>query len=242
MDGPQEPSLTRPVNGQHSGGGLCGKAVRAVFRPPFGSRRIGHRAGRTPSAYQRELEHIRVSSGCDRIEFFSLEDAFGGINFDHMREELISRYSEPVSVVRERVITDPEARRIFNGVHRFLLEDQAMLQPDASRNSLRQQCKDRAYELVRRSNAWSRLVSETFPDAVRLSIHPQPCHSEKIGFHLIRTANNWLTPWHGVAVEVADGVVLVKRWEAEKLRASLVRRHGRPSHFVAPHVQLKECS
>jgi pyoverdine/dityrosine biosynthesis protein Dit1 len=124
----------------------------------------------------------------------------------------------------------------------FLLEDAATLQPDVSRNSLRQQCKDRAYELVRRSNAWSRLVAETFPDAVRLSIHPQPCHSEKIGFHLIRTTDNWLTPWHGAAVEVADGVVLVKRWEAEKLRASLVRRHGRPSHFVAPHLQLKECS
>jgi pyoverdine/dityrosine biosynthesis protein Dit1 len=69
------------------------------------------------SAYRRELELIQASSGCDRIEFFSLEDAFGGIGFDRMREELIDCYSEPVSALREKVIIDPEAKRIFSGIH-----------------------------------------------------------------------------------------------------------------------------
>ncbi len=192
------------------------------------------------SEYRRELERVQELSGCDRISFFALEDAFGAKSFDAMRDELESGYAETVTDLRKRVIADVETCRTFGGIHRFLIEDQSVLHPDVSRNTIRQECKRRAYELLRRSNAWSRLVAEAFSDAVRLSIHPQSCHAEKIGFQLLCSSNNWLTPWHGVAVEAADGPALLKRREAEQLGATLVRRNGRPSHFVAPHVQLKE--
>jgi pyoverdine/dityrosine biosynthesis protein Dit1 len=53
---------------------------------------------------------------------------------------------------------------------------------------------------------------------------------------MIRTRDNWLTPWHGVAMDDGNSVTLIKRSTAEKLNASVVWRNGRPSHFVAPHL------
>ena len=47
---------------------------------------------------------------------------------------------------------------------------------------IRSECKERTYEVVRRSDAWGRLVADCFPASLRLSIHPQPRHSEKIKF------------------------------------------------------------
>ncbi|WP_280455330.1 L-tyrosine/L-tryptophan isonitrile synthase family protein, partial [Nocardia brasiliensis] len=126
----------------------------------------------------------------------------------------------------------PAARRMFNGIHRFVTEDDAVLYAELSATRRRNQAKQTAYEVVQRSQAWSRLVGEVFPAAVRLSIHPQDHHSSKIGFHLLRTVDGWLTPWHGVVLD--DGVrhVLVKRARAEELGGRLVWRNSRPSHFV----------
>jgi pyoverdine/dityrosine biosynthesis protein Dit1 len=81
-------------------------------------------------------------------------------------------------------------------------------------------------------------VAEKFPDAMRLSIHPQPPHSGKFGLQLMRSSDGWLTPWHGVVLDDGVALSLVKRWEAEKLNASIVWRDGRPSHFVAPHLAI----
>lgn len=48
--------------------------------------------------------------------------------------------------------------------------------------------------MIQRSNAWSRLLERTFPDSVRLSIHPQFRVSAKIGVRLVDSADAWLTP------------------------------------------------
>ena len=77
-----------------------------------------------------------------------------------------------------------------------------------------------------------------FPTALRLSIHPQPAHAEKIGIHLVETLDNWLTPWHATAVKSGGRYVLMKRYHAERMNASLVWGGLRPSHFVAPAIDL----
>jgi pyoverdine/dityrosine biosynthesis protein Dit1 len=80
--------------------------------------------------------------------------------------------------------------------------------------------------------AWSDLIRARFGRSVRLSIHAQPSHSEKIGIYLVPTRDNWLTPWHGVAVEAGGRFVLMKRHQAEAVGAALVYHAGQPSHFV----------
>ena len=129
---------------------------------------------------------------------------------------------------------------MFNGMHRFMVEDQTPLHPELSRTKIRETCKDLAYVMIQRSRAWGDLVGEAFPDSLRLSIHPQASHAEKIGFHLLRTRDAWLTPWHGVVVDDGTSFTLVKRAEAEAMKASLIWRNGRPSHYVHPVIPIEE--
>ena len=111
---------------------------------------------------------------------------------------------------------------LFNGIQRFLFEDRAVIDAGKSRTQIREECKDRTYEVIRRSDAWGRLVADCFPAALRFSIHPQPPHSEKIGILLGESADVWLTPWHGVALRQGGRFRLIKRKDAEALGARLV--------------------
>lgn len=191
------------------------------------------------TAYRDELAKMIVNTGGQSIDLYSLDDAFpGDLTYDEMRERLVAGYALSLEELRAQVRTDDDRRALFNGIHRFLFEDQSVLHPHLSRTRVREDCKELAYHVIRRSDAWSTLVAGEHPGGVRLSIHPQPCHGQKIGFHLAKTRDNWLTPWHGVALDDGTSVTLVKRSEAERLNASLVWRHARPSHFVAPHLLL----
>lgn len=66
--------------------------------------------------------------------------------------------------------------------------------------------------------------------------------SSRTGIPPLMCGNPSLTPWHGVAMEAADGMCLMKRSKAEDLNASLVWRNNRPSHFVAPHLTVQEAT
>jgi pyoverdine/dityrosine biosynthesis protein Dit1 len=190
------------------------------------------------TAYRVELQRIIDTLGSESIGLYSLDDAFGLDSYDDMRAVLVERYGIPLDGLREEVRTDLQARAMFNGMHRFMVEDHVPLNPGASRSQVSKACKELAYQMIQRSRAWGDLVGDLFPDSLRLSIHPQHSHAGKIGFHLIRTRDNWLTPWHGVIVDDGQSVTLMKRSQAESANASLVWRHGRPSHYV--HIRPEE--
>ncbi|UAK31900.1 isocyanide synthase family protein [Nocardia asteroides] len=182
--------------------------------------------------YGTELRRMIRSTGGGSIGLYGLRDAMPEMTWDERRRRLLAEYSDGIGALRAAVRTDPAARRMFNGIHRFMVEDNAVLLPDLSATQRRNRSKETAYEVVQRSQAWSRLMAEIFTEAVRLSIHPQANHSEKIGFHLLRTQDSWLTPWHGVVLDDGTSQTLVKRMHAEELGARLVWRNSRPSHFV----------
>ena len=177
------------------------------------------------------LRMIR-SIGGGALGVYALRDAMPGLTWDQRRARLLAEYAESVDEIRAAVRSQPRARRMFNGIHRFVTEDHAVLMAGHSATRRRNLAKLTAYEVVRRSQAWSRVVEEVFPGAVRLSIHPQGHHDTKIGFHLLPTTDSWLTPWHGVVLDDGLRRVLVKRAQAERLGAHLVWRNSRPSHFV----------
>lgn len=184
------------------------------------------------TAYRDELQQVIDTIGGEAIGLYALDDAFGLDSYDDMREVLVTRYGIPLDDLREEVRTDLQARSMFNGMHRFMVEDHVPLNEGVSRSRISRECKELAYQMIQRSRAWGDLVGDIFPDSLRLSIHPQHSHAGKIGFHLIRTKDNWLTPWHGVLVDDGKNITLMKRSQAEHHNASLVWRHGRPSHFV----------
>ncbi len=181
--------------------------------------------------YRRAMERMLSDAGDDRIRFFGLDDAFGAKSPAAARKLLLETYALPVSAIHERAQRSPAHAAQLDGIHRFLFEDEVARSPTSSRSQARKITRERAYEVVRRSEAWGQLVAAAFPRAVRLSIHPQPDVSAKIGIALLPTEDCWLTPWHGVAVLGGENARLMHRADAEKMGAAVVVEDDKASHM-----------
>lgn len=192
------------------------------------------------SAYHDALQNIIDELSLDNLSVYTLDHISAGQGFRQAREHLVRDYGKPIDEVRNKVRRggsgsvdsgDIESHRVYCGMTRFLVEDALHPGQTKSKSAIQRECRHRAYEMITRSNAWSDLIAERFPNAIRLSIHPQACGSKKMGIQLLKS-ELWMTPWHGVAVETKGEITLMKRWEAEKHGAKLVLdRNGRSSHF-----------
>lgn len=190
--------------------------------------------------YQIAIDQLIREMSLSNITVFNLDHFYKGLHFVQMRDELMKSFGQSLEFLQQKIRNgansfatpeEQEANRMYSGITRFLFEDATHAGQDKSRSAVQKEARVRAYEVIRRSNAWSALLAEHFPDAVRLSIHPQTCGARKLGIRLIGN-ESWMTPWHGVAVESEEGYTLLKRSEAEALGATLVySANGRPSHF-----------
>ncbi len=188
------------------------------------------------TAYRNELTRMIEELQTSSISVFDLDDLHTDFGHQQMRSWLMEQYGEPTEVLERRTATVLQHQQLFNGIHRFMTEDLTVRMPGESRTQLRKIAKDLAFEVIRRSNAWSKLVADVFPEALRFSIHPQSVHSDKIGIMLGDTDDPWLTPWHGVVLLEINRYVLTHRADAEQRGAALILRDGRPSHFqISPH-------
>ena len=183
--------------------------------------------------YKRSLFEFMETLSASSLDHFDLDDVFGREDYAVMREELLIGHGVPLRELRERVrMGETDVVNMFNGIHRFIFEDYVASINDVSRNRLRDMTKTVAYRVVQRSNAWSSLVESRFPNALRLSIHPQRSDSRKIGIMLVPSDDVWGTPWHNVVVLHDGKPVLMKRRQAEALGAELAHAQARPSHYV----------
>lgn len=187
---------------------------------------------RNVTDYGREITNMLGRIGARSLDVFSMEDLFETDDHAAMRDQLVAHYADTLEAIRGRIQTYEHHQALFNGIQRFLFEDRIGVETDRSKTQVRNECKERAYRVIQRSDAWGRLINECFPTAIRLSIHPQGPHSDKIGVLLGETDDTWLTPWHGVAVRHQGGFKLMRRHEAEALGARVVERSGCPSHYV----------
>lgn len=183
-------------------------------------------------AYSQGIRIILQENKLDNLSTFDLDECFINSSYENMRQKLIAEYGEALSSLKTRIKEETETRALFNGIHRFIFEDRLALATDLSKNKVRDQAKEVAYEVIQRSNAWSRLLERQFPEAVRLSIHPQVCHSEKIGIQLLQTDHAWQTPWHSVALYDGNSYRLTKRNIAETLQAKPIFINQQFSHYV----------
>jgi len=196
------------------------------------------------TAYQTQIDNLIDEMNLFDISTFNLDDCYHSLTFAQMRNELIDNYAHSLESIKLTVragakstasLDEHEANRMYRGITRFLFEDSIHPKQTQSRTILQKESREKAYELIRRSNAWSALIAEHFPDAVRLSIHPQVCGSKKLGIRLIQN-ELWMTPWHGVAVATKNGFILLKRSVAEALGAQLIyTAKGHPSHYQLQH-------
>jgi L-tyrosine isonitrile synthase len=215
--------------------------VRRIYRP--GARIIICSDGRVFSdlvhisdsnvtRYQAELQIMIDATGPDALDLFNLDDEYPGCPHATMRRALMGRFGEDIETLKQQVRAGGEQLKLYRGITRFLVEDADTPDYQGSRAALQRECRERAYGVIHRSKAWGKMVAERFPDAVRLSIHPQSCGSAKLGIELVESRNNWLTPWHGTAVDVGGKFVLMKRYQAEAMGAEIVYIGGRPSHYM----------
>ena len=186
-------------------------------------------------AYGKQIEAVITRCHFEFLETFHMQDLYDqASSSEQMRDSLCRHYAEPIAVIRERLHSNDSQRALFNGIQRFLFEDRVVLEKDKSRTRVRSECKEHAYEVVRRSDAWGRLLADCFPASLRLSIHPQPWHSEKIGILLGESKDVWLTPWHAVALKEKGKFHFIKRVEAEALGATVVSKDGQPFYMEIP--------
>lgn len=186
-------------------------------------------ADRVVDRYQQTVCEIIEQFRLSTLSTFSLTNVYGTKPCDLMRAKLMGDFGEPLEEIRVRSKSDPAAGALFNGIHRFLFEDMAVADRRSSRSQVRNRAKGVAYQVVQRSQAFSRLVEERFPSAVRLSIHPQPSSSWKIGVRLLPSDDRWATPWHNVALRDYSregNLRLVPRREAIRLGAELKCENG----------------
>lgn len=205
---------------------------------------VGMREGDVTN-YQTELSRKICELNLKNLSTFNLDDLSLNNNFNVLREKLLKNFGKSISSIKDRILEgskpnaiseDQDLYKLYLGITRFLVEDSIYPGQTKSRSSIQKESKMKSLEVIQRSNAWSELISNRFPEAVRLSIHPQSCGSQKLGIRLIAN-ESWMTPWHGVALKTDNGFKLVKRKEAEGLGAELVlSADGRPSHYELKKV------
>ncbi|GAA3057207.1 L-tyrosine/L-tryptophan isonitrile synthase family protein [Streptomyces glomeratus] len=182
-------------------------------------------------AYADELRLLIAREGLTGLSVLDLRDVLGGPGPDHdaRRARVHRRFAPTVDALRAEIRGDGHALALYRGITRFLVQDTADWA--GSRSALQRRCRQRAYGVIQRSRAWGGLIAEHHPDAVRLSIHPQPIGAPKFGIRLLDAPDVWTTPWHSAALRRADGTwTLMPRRTAERL-GRLIERDGRPSHF-----------
>lgn len=169
--------------------------------------------------YNQGVRQIIREFSLHSLDIFTMDDLYPDARPNELREILDAGYSRNVDDVRALVLENENYRKLFNGMHRFLLEDELALNQIDSKNKISKQTKDRTYELMRRSDAWSELLNRHFADALRLSIHPYPVGHEKFGIKLVEGSNKWATPWHNVVLKIGEKFELMHLGEAKKLGA-----------------------
>ena len=182
--------------------------------------------------YVKEIRKMINDQNLSYLTIINLEDLMEGNSFHELREHILAAYSETLEELHLKLQSNDEFKKLFNGIHRFISDDQKYLNPQYSTTRIKEDSKVIALKVIQNSNAWTRFLTYVYPKSIRLSIHPYPAHASKIGIQLTRAANNWITPWHGVVILQEDGYLLMKKSEAIERNATLVFRENRPYYYT----------
>ncbi|MEZ8881742.1 MULTISPECIES: isocyanide synthase family protein [Vibrio] len=169
------------------------------------------------------------------IDIFQLCHVYPDADFEVQREMLVEKWARPIPELREEVISIEHQNKLYCGITRFLVEDVCLSSKSMSKSALQRLSKERALGVMQRSEAWGNLIAQYHPRTVRLSIHPQPPGSAKLGIMLLNAADTWVTPWHSVFVDKGNSKLLMKHREAKEI-CNLVIENGQPSHYILPNA------
>lgn len=183
--------------------------------------------------YSEWIDLIIKEFSLTHLSTFSMDDLYKELSGPELRERLVWKFAKSIDEIRFLVVNDDDFRNLFNGVHKFMVEDQLSLENNngISKNQINKKTKTLTYELLRRSDAWSNLLLEEFGDTLRLSIHAYPLTHEKFGVKLVESSEKWATPWHNVAVKKDEQFELMHLSKALELGAKQKQFRGKYVYF-----------
>jgi pyoverdine/dityrosine biosynthesis protein Dit1 len=181
------------------------------------------------SKYSARLRDL--GSQFKELSFFGLEDAFGRstMGHDEARERLMQVYGANEAWVIDRIERDDDFRAVYSGLVQFMTEDFEDVLANVTKSQRRKVASKTAKKMVARNEAYSNLVEDLFPYAVRLSIHPHP-NVKKFGINLVQCENLWRTPWHAVAV-LRDGQWVLMH-KSEALLLGFAEKRSEPDGLI----------
>jgi L-tyrosine isonitrile synthase len=186
------------------------------------------------STYTESIRDYYQENYPGHFEYYDIIDAYPELkSLDAAREELLVCHGESLIRLTEKANTDKEILSMYRGISKFLYEDFSGIKEfdGLSNTQIQKAAKSTALRVIQRSNAWGELLETTFPNALRLSIHPQFRVSKKIGITMSKTSDCWRTPWHSVAIKKNDEIYLEKRCEINEDTHRLIFNQGMPCHY-----------
>ncbi len=154
-------------------------------------------------SYKNKILDMICDFNFQYLKTYDLEDFYKGrsLNRGAIKEFFIEEFCTELSELKDEIKSHGDTLRLFNGIHRFIKDDLTYVDVNLSRNQLEKRSKKIAYQVIQRSRAWDKLLSITFKNTLRLSIHPYPVTHRKFGVKLVASSHKWATPWHNIIAE-----------------------------------------
>ncbi|OWZ00407.1 hypothetical protein PHMEG_00028403 [Phytophthora megakarya] len=183
-------------------------------------------------AFEDELKAMVKEAGHTHIYFDSMDNYVKKVA-DPI-PEILERFNVLHMDFNVRIKTEPAIRNMYCSFCKFLERDLAPNWVGMSRTATKRNCGKIAKQMMHRNVGFSLLVDDSYPDALRISIHQYNNAGPKFGIHLIpQKSGKPRTPWHSVICEDLDGTPhTVDLNSVDKDKYDLVYKHGRKWGFV----------
>ena len=197
-----------------------------------------------PDKYIMLLKKMISSIGAQNvISIWGLRDAYHYEDVNECRARMIEDFPTSYDEMSAKIKQPDSAELLaYLGQKRYITNDgfDSSAASKLSHKKIKSISGDLACQAIYLAEAWGHRISLEFPEAIRLSAHPYPAHFKgKMGICLTDTREEWITPWHGVAVYYTsvEKWEIMKNYKAKELSKELVyNADGQPDYYISDAV------
>lgn len=138
-----------------------------------------------------------------------------------------------IEIVMEEVKKDKDYLRLYIGFQNFALSEIKAQKLDCSNREMVKRAKSIAKKMMVRNFANAKLLKESFPSMIRLSVKHHDTRKGLFAVNLMRTHTDIGTPWLNCIVRMKDGRYrYIKGQEAKELEYKEMRKEDRGYMFI----------
>lgn len=224
------PDLGEELSMQHLGGMMADlKGELKVVSDGYMFNHLMKVGDNTVAKYEEQLKELAPPE----VEILNPWDFYDRkLSMNQIREKVIAQFGITMEELDYRILFDPEVKALYQGMIRFMHDDLAIW-PYDSGNQLHKAAKKMARDMMIWNEAYSALIRTQLTEplgGIRLSMHPSMNAGTKYSINLINEHSHQ-SPWHSCVVITPNGVVTMKRKDAEKM-GELMYKDGKPYYFV----------